>query len=469
MALGSVLADLGRPTGALREFAAALEIDPHDPAARRHFARVLVSQGRAQTAVAHLERWSAAESGDSELLLLLGIALSRSGAPDLAVPVLTRLVDAEPAHFEARFNLAAAHAQAGDFSEASKHFGAARSLNPEHVATRLPAAKVEVNLRNFEAAVALLEPVEGFAPGSADELEAAFVRGTALRALGRVAEAESALRQVVAAVPDRAENRHALGALLADRGDLAEARRHLRRARELAPDSQAIRSDLIAVLRGLGDSEGLREAIVAYDERRRRERLNQMAAKAAERAGVFLGQGRAGEALREYAQGLGYTPEDASLHYGEALAHAALGQPEERVSSLKRAIAIDPEHSDALNELGLAYVSGGRPSDAEVTFKRAIEANSNLAAARGNLGVLYVGQGRFAEGEHVLRRAVEDVPSSAPMRVNHALALAGLGRLSEALTAAKAARAIDPAEPKASQAVDMIEAALLARSRDADR
>jgi tetratricopeptide (TPR) repeat protein len=82
---------------------------------------------------------------------------------------------------------------------------------------------------------------------------------------GRLDEAESGYRKLLAEDPENAEALHLLGILRAQRGDLAEAYELVRRASELAPDNAACRHTLGEMYL----SEGrLDEAQQAYDRAR---------------------------------------------------------------------------------------------------------------------------------------------------------------------------------------------------------
>ncbi len=74
--------------------------------------------------------------------------------------------------------------------------------------------------------------------------------GAALRASGRVEEAEAAYREAIARAPDFPSAHGNLGNLLQGRGRLAEAEVALRRASELSPnDPQVLRSFGLCLMR----------------------------------------------------------------------------------------------------------------------------------------------------------------------------------------------------------------------------
>ena len=291
LALGSALLGLGHLERAVRENVAAVEIAPGSVEGRLRLARALMEQGRYVAAIGQIQAALGIDPDAPDSLLLLGHAHSRDGHPERAVAPLERLVKRRPGHFAGHFNLAVAYAQQDRYAEASEHFGAALDLDPRHPMARLSAAKAAVNLRAFQHALDLTKAWTDATPEAVDGYEVYYLRGIALRELGNVADAEQTLRRAVAANGDAAEARQALGELLAQRGHPAEAREHLERARELDPDSQQIRYALISVLRALRDSDALEFELVSFDERKRQIQSEGLAARAAERAAAYLGNG----------------------------------------------------------------------------------------------------------------------------------------------------------------------------------
>ena len=456
LALGSAMLGLGRLQQAAQEFTRGTEINPSSAVARQRLAQTLLEQGRHSAAISQIALALEIEPASPGALLLLGSAHSKSGHPELAVEPLERLVTNEPDHFAGHFNLAAAYAQQDRFAEASEHYSVAMSLDPLHPIARLSAAKVEVNLRNFQEALELTQPWADGTPPSVDAFEVDYLRGICLRALGSTADAEAALRRAVNADDANPEARQALGELLAQRQDFSGAREQLRSAKELDPDSQQIRYALISVLRELDDADSLRAELESFELRKRQIQSEGLAARAAERAVAYLNNGDAATALREYDQALKHHPRDPMLYYGRALALSAMGRHTDRIDSLEAALELAPNSAAAHNELGLALQSLGRASEAEAAFMAAIRSDPQYAAARGNLGVLYMTLGRHAEAVGLFQRAAEDDPGTSHMRVNHGLALAALGRLNDAENAVRAALKINPENLKARSALEFI-------------
>ncbi len=468
-ALGSLLADLGQTDRALAELRTALEIAPNSTPARRRLASVLLAGGRYSAAIAQMEMALEAMPDEAESLLLLGLAHSQDGHPERAAGPLERLVQLDPSDFAARFNLATAYAQAERFSLAGEHFREALRIDPEHVATRLAAAKAEINLGNFRQALDLVQGWRQTLPPALEPAELLLLRGVAQRGLGEFAAAEGNLRQAVALRPNDGNARHEFGLALAGRHAYELAREQLETAKGLLPNSPEVHFDLIGVLRELGDETALQRELVKFEERKRLAQAQALARRSAERGATYLRDGDPTAALSEYRQAVTRDPESAALHYGMALALAALGRQAERIESLRKALRLDPASGKARNELGAAYTEAQRYAEAEAELRAAAEASPGNPSPSNNLGVLYVKLGRLAEAEALFRRAIEDDPSAAHVHVNLGLALASLGRFEAARAALQTAKGLDSEDPKADQALSMIESRLKNdRKADAD-
>lgn len=454
---------LGKPDCAEEAFREALKRRPDSVPIRRGLATAYLSLERYRAAIGHLRRLLERRPDDIESMLLLGRAFSADGSNESAIEVLHRLVARAPDHFVGRFNLAAAYAQAEQFAEAAVQFEYALSLAPGNHDARLAAAKCEVNLGNHQKALDLVAEWDESMPAGVDPFEVEYLRGVALKGTSSLRQAENALRRAVSLESEHADARRELGTVLARQGHLEEASQQLRHARELNPGSQETWFELVVVLREIGDKQALAAETAVFEEQRERTRQEELAGRAAERGSRFLEQGDSRAALREYRRALAYRPENAEYHYGAALAHARLGDQQERISTLQRALESDPGMSEALNELGVAYTEASRYPEAELALKAAVESDPQLASASNNLGVLLAKQGRHAEAEAMFRRAVEDDPEYVHAFVNLAVALATMGRLDDASAAIRTAAGIDPSSQLVGRAQRMIDQALQAR------
>ena len=100
-------------------------------------------------------------------------------------------------------------------------------------------------------------------------------------------------------------------------------------------------------------------------------------------------------------------PAKARKEYEKASNAMAKGDVTVAIECFKRAAAIDPEFSDAINGLGTMYLHQGYIGRAIEEFARAILVDPQAAAPYYNLAIAYLRQGRYIDGERVARRVVD--------------------------------------------------------------
>src|SRR6266567_8155718 len=93
---------------------------------------------------------------------------------------------------------------------------------------------------------------------------------------------------------------------------------------------------------------------------------------------------------------------------------------------------------------GLSLLDRGQVSEAEASFRKALEIDPQDADALNNLGVILRRRGEVDKAVEVLRGAAKAQPNDARIHSNLALALEAAGRLNEALAELKKAGSILP-------------------------
>ena len=110
----------------------------------------------------------------------------------------------------------------------------------------------------------------------------------------------------------------------------------------------------------------------------------------------------------------------------------ALGRNDEAVAAFRSSLEQFPEAATHV-DLGLALVESGRGDDALVEFRRAQQLEPAVAAHASNIGAALLQQGRTDEAVVELSRAVRLEPAFVDARFNLAVALERLGRNAEAI------------------------------------
>ena len=124
----------------------------------------------------------------------------------------------------------------------------------------------------------------------------------------------------------------------------------------------------------------------------------------------MLQSGRLQEAL-PYLESLNkQLPDHAQVLYNLGICYSELGQFDEAVIRLKRAVQINPRHVHAWVGIGTAYHRMRKPEPALEAFSRAIELDPADPYARRSIGGILLATGRPAEALPHLRQALQALP-----------------------------------------------------------
>jgi len=130
------------------------------------------------------------------------------------------------------------------------------------------------------------------------------------------------------------------------------------------------------------------------------------------------------EAIENFRKAVQINPNfaEALNNLGHAL--AAQGRLEEAIENYRKATQINPNFAVAQNNLGAALATEGRLEEAIGNFRKAIQVNPNFVAAQNNLGAALADKGRFEEAIGNFRKAIQISPNYAEAQNNLAWVLA---------------------------------------------
>ncbi|HLG89206.1 MAG TPA: tetratricopeptide repeat protein [Alphaproteobacteria bacterium] len=276
-------------------------------------------------------------------------------------------------------------------------------------------------------------------PSVREMLEAALERHQA----GRLDEAESLYRQVLAIEPDNADCLHLLGMLADQKGRSDEAIGLITRAVSIEPAHAAAHNNLGLVLQRAGR---LAEAAESY---RRATAARPDIALLHTNLGIALRlQGDLAGAARSFEQAATLAPESAEAQVNWGVAKMGLGAHSEALPCFQRAVALKPAWAEAHNNLGLALQALGDLASATASFERALMLDPALPEAHNNLGRAFQVQDRAAEAIASFERALALRPEMAEAHNHLALALKQQGKLADAVEHLERAAMIAPSMPE---------------------
>jgi predicted TPR repeat methyltransferase len=276
---------------------------------------------------------------------------------------------------------------------------------------------------------------------------AAFAAAVDHFQLGRLAEAESACRDVLAIEPDHIDSLNLLGfiafksgrymdavealsaAVARDAGNaqclynrglawvrigrLEAAADDFERAVAIRPDFFAARVSLGNALKALGK---LHEATAQY---RTALEANPSYALAHLNLGRTLrDKGELVDAKAHFERALAIEPQSASAWSGLAGTLAELGSIESALASYERALALDPNDAGTHNNLGALLWRENRSQEAAWHYRRALALDPGLVLAHNNLGIDLRKQGSLAEALACFEQALTIDPVNVDAQVN---------------------------------------------------
>src|SRR2546423_465945 len=108
------------------------------------------------------------------------------------------------------------------------------------------------------------------------------------------------------------------------------------------------------------------------------------------------------------------------------------GQLNEAIAELSRAVSLDPKLAQAHNLLAVAYDRKGLHDRAKDSYERAVDVNENDPDALNNLGYSLYISGNYRAAVDKLKRAARIAPTDARILNNLALAQVRLGKYDDA-------------------------------------
>ncbi|MDO8420529.1 MAG: tetratricopeptide repeat protein [Parvibaculum sp.] len=217
---------------------------------------------------------------------------------------------------------------------------------------------------------------------------------------GRLADAETGYRAVLAAHPRHAPSLHHLGVLAHQAGANDAAATLIAQAIKISPDYAEALSNL-----------GL----------------------------VQMAQQRNAEASMSFRRAIALKPDYAEAHYNLGVALDAQGEFEQALTSYETALKLRPAYADAACNRALALHALERPAEAVVAYQKTLTVAPQLVRLHTYLGIALCETGAYAEAvaafEHGIAAAPEDPATYFCLSEVHA-ARRDLAASTEALRAA---------------------------------
>jgi tetratricopeptide (TPR) repeat protein len=314
----------------------------------------------------------------------------------------------------------------------------------ETTKVRPPYASVELALQH---ALRLLGANPQLALEQANEIlksvpnhpVASLIAGTALRLLGRLADAERILVRLATAQPQSAETFHELGMTLAESGQPEAAVKALRRAVHLKPampDAWRTLGDLLVIQ---GDGSGADAAYAQHLKASTRDPRLLAAANAMCANDLPQAEARLRTHLKQY-------PTDVAAIRMLAEIGGRLGRYEDAEKLLSRALELAPSFTAARHNYALVLHRQNRHAEALVQIEKLLEVEPRNSGHRNLKAVVLAKIGDYPQSLDIYADVLAKHPDEAKIWLSYGHALASAGRQTESIAAYRRCIALAPDE-----------------------
>jgi predicted O-linked N-acetylglucosamine transferase (SPINDLY family) len=346
---------------------------------------------------------SQSQAIDQTALFNAAVELHRSGALAQADARYRTILQSDPAHADALFQLAQLCCQQGQLAEGIDLARRATALEPNRSRSHALMGRALATtgatreaLASFDRAIACDKSHAGT---YAD-------RGGVLVRLGRLGEAVESYRRAISLEPEVPRYWCDLGNAQADLGRHEEA---------LASFDQALGLDADSVEAHLGRGRAFLLLERADEARLSLERALMLAPQHVEAlvayGDVHRALSRRDEALASYDRALALAPNDVPALKGQAIALRAMDRPQEALGSLDRALAMVAPEPSSLTLRGCLLHQLGRHDEALEALNHALEIEPDHAEALSHRGQVLLDLGQAAEAVHSYRRSLAVSPT----------------------------------------------------------
>ncbi|NOK22848.1 tetratricopeptide repeat protein, partial [Corallococcus carmarthensis] len=374
-------------------------------------AALALSQRKAAEVQARLQDAATREDnqGDLELSFLLAESYAQQKDIGNAVATLTKVLEKDPKSAKAHHALGNLYQAQGKADEAAKAYADALAADPQHAASAVELAAVELLVRksNIEQGAQAVESALKLqdALGPAERARARGLKGVALFQLFKPKEAEAELKE---AYKDN-------------------------------PDSTFIKAQLAQVLRSQRDYDG---ALPLYTSLAQEDNDNLEFVDGHITALVMTGKMQ--DALTAVEAASKSFPNEARIAYLYGRIEDALDKPSEAEGHFKRANAADSKLVDAGLYLGRLYLRQHRNADARALLETAAQQAPEHAGVHAGLGELALAENNSLLAQQEFDRAIQLDPNLADAHLGLSRVALLNGDPARAETEANRALELDP-------------------------
>ena len=366
------------------------------------------------------------------------LAAQKSARVDEARQLYLAILQAQPTHPAANFNMGMLAVGIDKLQEALPFFKTAYEATPANAQFVCGYVVVLGKLGHVAAAKSVFRQAKyrGAKSDALDQLE------QQLNELGNSQAEETAVESLKAAIkanPKAPDNHFNLARALNKAGDLIAAIESCRQAISIKPNYAEAHYMLALSLKGNGE---ITEAIKAYEAVLK---INPDHANSYYNIGNILkDQGAIDAAIKSYKQAIKAKPDFAYAYINMGLALVGKGDLDASIESYKQAIKIKPDYAYAYLNMGVSLKNKGDLDAAIGSYKQAIKIKPDYAEAYSNMGNALKEKGDLDASIKSYKQAIKIKPDYADAYLNMGVSLKDKGDLDAAIESYKQAIKIKP-------------------------
>jgi len=402
LALGGFYQSRNRVAEAEQQFQHAIDLDPHDPAPRAAYVRLLMSEGKKTETEAFLRQTKKDFPDNSEGYRMLGDFYFADGDLDKATDEYASLYKDHPKDVQVKKNYVQLLILKNRLDEATKLNN--ELLKADGRDTEALVYRGQIQIRQNDAAGAV-DSLQKALKNDANNAVAHYHLGLAFGLQNNEAQSEAELREAVSLRPDLTDAQRALATLELRHNDydtLSATAQQIIYGAPNAPDGY--------LLRALGEMKRQKLADAEQDMRKAAEVAPASAAPYVQLGNLRQGQKQYAEAIKFYQQALDKEPGSTDALQGMMNTYIIEKQLDQAIAAARAHIAQQPANSGFYDLLGTALFQKKDLAGAEAAFHKSIELDKNNSDALLKLAQVQAAEGQTSVALATYQQSIKDHP-----------------------------------------------------------
>jgi cellulose synthase operon protein C len=402
LALGGFYQSHNRLAEAEQQFKHAIDVDPHDPAPRAAFVRLLMAEGKRDQSEAFLIQTKHDLAGDSEGYRMLGDFYFADGQLDKATAEYDSLFAEHPNDLQVKKNYIQLLILKNRLDEANKLDNEILKSNSHDTDALVYEGQIRLRQNDFPGAVDSLQTALKTDPNNA---VAHYHLGLAFGRENNEGQSESELRTAVGLRPDLTDAQRALAAIEIRHNDidaLTQTAQQIIYGAPNAPDGYLLRAVAEMHRQKFSDAEN--------DIHKAAEVAPASAAPDIQMGNLRQAQKQSAEAIKSYQLALDKEPGSTDALQGIMNTYLAQKQIDQAIAAAHAQIAKQPANSGFYDLLGTALFQKKDYSSAEAAFHKSTELDKNNSDALLKLAQVQTAEGSVSQALATYHQSITDHP-----------------------------------------------------------